>query len=278
MAQTLSLGPYGISSSPARAVSALFGMSFDEGLPTDWALEYDVYMVPSAIAGASGVTLFNFHELSDGSGGVDQFGISDGDSSRLIALVNGRWLKRVIRLTNTTAFVRLGVRYAGPAGVGVPPLYFANVRVTYARQTKLWFWREGMALPAIGASSGLSTTPVFSFTTNTSGALPDYCCAADNAGLDDIRQDRSVGGRLSASMYWDRRREGFQLANIVVTADQRNEMEAIYDVFRRESFLYSHRSGYPPSRVRFERPPKFTDLTTISGAGKFSMQLALVEV
>jgi hypothetical protein len=79
-------------------------------------------------------------------------------------------------------------------------------------------------------------------------------------------------------MYWDRRREGFQLSEITVAPEQRNEMEALYDVFRRESMLYTHRQGYPASRVRFERPPKFTDITSGSGLGKFSMDLSLVEV
>ncbi len=282
MAQVLCLTSGNAAAGFASALTGTLGMSFDEGDPDHWALEYDVYYgSPGSSLGAyfasSTVSSWNIHLLSDAQR-ADQFGFTARNA--VLPLMWNRWMKRVIRPNPAAGgvFAKLGISANSIGSEFWEAICFANIKVTYARQTKLWLWREGMPALSVASSSGFFGAPSFSVIDFPGGALPDYCSKGESVGLDDIRNDRVSGGRLASTMFWDRKRESFGLTDIVVTPEQRNEMDALYDVFRRESMLYRHAAGYPPSRVRFERPPKFRDSITESGTGKFDMELRLLEV
>jgi hypothetical protein len=241
------------------------GILSPNALAAEGALEYDLYVV-----GSGTLPPLDTHRLGASGLSADQFGVTDVSAQP--ALFVNRWQKRVVSskvIADSSG--QIGLHFGSGPGVTV---LFANVRMTSARQTVAWIWREGMAAPAFGDNGLTATVDII----GVNAALPDYCCKGVDAGLDDIRHDRVSGGRLASSMYWDRKRSALTLADISVTPEQRNEMDAIYDVFRRDSVLFKMRAGYPAQRVRFGRPPKFEDDQPVSGVGRFKMSLELLEV
>lgn len=277
MAQTLWVTATG-SGGLARALAPV-GATFSLGGATDeYALEYDVNVQTPPI----GATKLAFHAWNKNATTEeiwlpDQNGLTgDGDVTALLALCQGRWYRRVIRFiaSGFTAASydawKLGLVTDGAGSVAAA---FANVRVTSYRETQWWMWRETMAAPAIVSPVNVAVSNSLTSTGVTTVALLSQLCAKlDDTGLDDISHQRRTGGRLNSWMFWDEAKNGYRLTGIRLNQQQRDELWTYYQIYRREAVPLKLRANYPSELVRFERPPKFTDLVE---AGKVTYETEL---
>ncbi len=290
MARALSFE--GASTGSGATMSALFTLPGSASVYLDGNshLEYDLFV--ETMPGPS-ISSFGFVVYDSGGDVITTQADQDGLAGSWTASVapnviersSGGWYRRVLPLPFSVAASNWRVGYSGSGGLN-PSLYLrfkiANIRISRFRETVLWLWRDGMALPGLSSSTNMrpfpfasSGSPTLNLVSLETQTLPDYCSLGQNQLLDDIRQERSTGGRLTSQMFWDRRSNAYSLRNIRVNARQRWDMETFYDLFRRDAFIYKHQANLPGEYVKFGRPPRFDDVP-VNGPLTWDMSLELL--
>lgn len=238
----------------------------------DYALEYDIFY-QGLNRGWDTLAFTGHDEMSSPFNGpwIDQEGLAPAAVSAVDALfarMFGVWYHRVIPIGKSgfpgatlMENFRVGVWLTHPTGT---PLFssisyaISNIRITRFRETVLWLWREDMALPTLDAASGI-TSPSISRSVIGAPTLPSYCANGKHEVLDDIQSRRFVGGRLNSNISWDGTKAAFTLSDIRLSIQQKWDLLAFYELFRRDAIVYQHEANLPAMLCRFLRPPTFEE-------------------
>lgn len=187
------------------------------------------------------------------------------------------FIRRVVVPANAGGELRLGIR---SDAIGTQRLWIAFARVRRINDaTVQWLWRPGMAAPLSLVESVSAPDAAHLCLSDALGHLPPWCEAitSEESIIDDRQIDRAVSGRLRSRAFFDHPRREFRIryeGGLRLNETQREQLAAFYEVFGRESFLYTPRAS-EPRRVEFAEPPRWRE---VAPGGVYEAEVRLQEV